>query len=225
MTLDLKSMIRINRQNKSPHLPSGVLDPAGRISTAPIHPRSKGSLTSQAAGILGRWGDKGLTLIEIIIYVALLGLLLVFVVNSFINTVNAYYRARAEREVLSNGRLLLETITKSLAQSGEIYSPTSRFNIDSGQLSLITVVGVQAGHAAAYVDYYVDNGRLWLRQEGQSAIPISAASVKINKFRLERLSQGLGREAVRMTVEVSYARPKFTSSISLTSTTALRGNY
>ncbi|QQG45293.1 MAG: UDP-N-acetylmuramoyl-L-alanine--D-glutamate ligase [Candidatus Sungiibacteriota bacterium] len=47
-----------NFKNKSPHLPSGVLDPAGRISTTPIHPRSKGSLTSQAAGILGRWGDK-----------------------------------------------------------------------------------------------------------------------------------------------------------------------
>ncbi|QQG45193.1 MAG: NAD(+) synthase [Candidatus Sungiibacteriota bacterium] len=39
-------------KNKSPHLPSGVVDPAGRISTASIHPRSK------LRGILGRWGDK-----------------------------------------------------------------------------------------------------------------------------------------------------------------------
>ncbi|QQG45310.1 MAG: excinuclease ABC subunit UvrA [Candidatus Sungiibacteriota bacterium] len=36
----------LRNANKSPHLPSGVLDPAGRISTTPIHPRSKGSLTS-----------------------------------------------------------------------------------------------------------------------------------------------------------------------------------
>ncbi|QQG45266.1 MAG: hypothetical protein HYW89_04705 [Candidatus Sungiibacteriota bacterium] len=44
--------LRRKKGNKSPHLPSGVLDPAGRISTAPIHPRSK------LRYILGRWGDK-----------------------------------------------------------------------------------------------------------------------------------------------------------------------
>lgn len=162
---------------------------------------------------------------EIIIYIALLGMIAVFIANSLIQIVDVYYRARAEREALSNGRLLLETLNKSIASSQEIYTPTSRFNNDAGQLSLITQVGAPTGHETAYVDYYLDNGRLWMRPDGQIASSLSAASVRINKLRLERIFQGLNREAVKITLVVNSASSKFNASTILNSTTALRGNY
>lgn len=166
-----------------------------------------------------------MTLIEILVYVALLGMIAVFVSNALIQLSNAYQQARAEREVVSNARLILETVTRTVAQATSIYSPTSRFNQDAGELSLITAIGADANHTTAYVDYYIDNGRLYQRPEGQSETPISAASVKVNKFYLERILQGLGREAVKITLQVSYARAHASSTITLNSTEALRGNY
>jgi len=44
--------------NKSPHLPGGVLDPAGRISMTTIHPAPKVLVRGELRGILGRCRDK-----------------------------------------------------------------------------------------------------------------------------------------------------------------------
>lgn len=168
---------------------------------------------------------EGVTLLEIVVYVALLGIISVYIANFLITVVNTYQRARAEREVLSNGRLVLETINKDIMQATEIYTPTSKFNSDSGQLSLITSIGTPPEHTTQYVDYYVDNGRLWARQEGQSAIPISASSVQITQFRLEQIEQTLNREAVTITLTLNFSQTKFATSITLHATTVLRGNY
>ena len=169
--------------------------------------------------------SRGIGLVEIIIYIALLGMVSIFVINSFIQIANTYQQARAEREVLSNGRLILETINKAIISSQEVYAPTSRFNDDAGQLSLITPVGATTEHITAFVDFWVDNGQLFMRQEGQGETALSAASVRINKFRMERIVQGLGREAVKITLRVDNAPSKFSASITLNSTSALRGNY
>ncbi len=168
--------------------------------------------------------NEGLTLIEIIIYVALLGSIAVVIANFLLSTVNAYQRARAEREVISNARLLLETVNKSVAQADKVYSPTSRFNQDTGQLSLVTQLTPPAGHTTAYEDFWVDNGRLWARKEGQGETPISAASVRVAKFSLEWIIQGLNQEAVKITLQIDSAS-RFPTSITLNSTTVLRGNY
>ena len=169
--------------------------------------------------------ERGTTILEIVMYTALFGIIAIIISNFLIQIVNAYNISRAEREVLSNGRLLLETVTKSLAASEGIYTPTSAFNKDLGQISLVTKTGVQPEHKTAYIDFWVDNGRLWMRKEGANPSALSAASVRVGKFRLERLSQGLGRDAVRLTLQVNFAQPKFSSTITLTATTALRGNY
>lgn len=167
---------------------------------------------------------RGISLIEIIIYVALLGAISVVIANFLIQTVNAYERARAEREVISNTRLLLENVNKSISQANEIYAPASRFHQDAGQLSLITQLNHTVGHPTAYADFWVDNGRLWMRQEGGGETAISAVSVRVVKFRLEQIAQGLNREAVKVTIQVDSAS-RFPTSITLNSTTAIRGNY
>jgi hypothetical protein len=168
---------------------------------------------------------NGTSLIEAVIYVALLAAISSLLVNFLLQIGDAYHRVRAEREVLSNARLLIETIGKAVAQADEVYAPTSRFDIDPGQLSLVTTLGAPPEHTTRYLDFWVDNGRLWLRQEGEAALPLSASSVRVTRFRLERVVQGLNRRGVKVTLEVRYARPKFNAASTLHATTALRGGY
>ena len=168
--------------------------------------------------------NKGISILEVIIYIAILGGLSVLIVNFLLQITGVYQRARAEREVLSNARLLLETLNKGISQAREVYAPTRRFNTDLGQLSLSTTLGAQTGHTASYLDFWVDNGRLWTRQEGGANSALSATTVRVNKFRVERIAQGLGREAIKVTFEINSAS-KFPVSTTLNMTTALRGNY
>lgn len=170
-------------------------------------------------------GSRGITLTETVVYVALLGAMVVLVANFLIQVVNVYNRVRAEREVLSNARLVLETVNKNISYAVEVYDPTSRFNIDLGQLSLVTANEPTVEHIVNYVDFWVDNGGFWVKKEGSSSSLISASSVRVTQFRLERILQGLARESVRITLRLEHVNSAFSSSIVLTSTTAFRGNY
>lgn len=168
---------------------------------------------------------KGFSLIEIVVYVGLLGMALVFMVNSFMQVTAVYARARAEREVLANARAVLAAIADATAAADSVYIPTSRFNSDTGQLSLTTIATTISGETQSYLDFWVDGGRVFQRVEGQGSIALTASTVRISQFRVERIVQGIARESVKMTVRVDAAGTKFPASATLNATTALRGNY
>ena len=170
---------------------------------------------------------NGFTLLEAVLYVGFLGIISVMIVNFMVQISNTYHILRAEREVVSNARLALERIEKTVAQSAEVYAPTSYFNTNLGQLSLLVGGNSDPNHSTSYADFWVDNGRLWMRQEGQNAIPISATSVKVDYFYLERIIQSLDREAVKMTMRISYnaAINLPVASTTLNATMSMRGAY
>lgn len=169
--------------------------------------------------------NGGFSLIEAVVYVALLTMVSVFIANSFIFLATTYGRTRAEREVLANARSILARISAYIAASQEIYVPTSIFDADAGQLSLVTAATSTPGHTTAYADFWTDGGIVHIREEGSVPQPLSAASVRITVFKFERITQASGREAVRMTVRADAATGKFPASATLITTIALRGNY
>lgn len=168
---------------------------------------------------------KGFSLIETVVYAALLSIVSVFIANSLVFLVRTYARTRAEREVLSNARSIMTTISSHVASSQDIYGPTSRFDADAGQLSLVTVATTTAGHTGAYADFWADSGVVYMREEGGVVTPLSAGSVRISVLRFERIIESLGRSAVRMTIQTDAASGAFPASATLITTTALRGNY
>ena len=168
---------------------------------------------------------SGISIIEIVVYVGLLGFVVVVLSESLIQIGGTYTRARTEREIISNSRLLMETLNKTIASSQFIYSPTSRFNATLGQLSLVSAATSTPEHTVNYIDFWVDNGVLYRRLEGQGTTQLSQSTVRVSTLYFERIMQGLGHEAVKITLQVDNAQGRFPTSITLNSTTALRGNY
>lgn len=167
----------------------------------------------------------GFTLLEIIIYMGLLSMIVVFIINSLVQVGGTYNRLRAEREVVSNARRLFESVNKTIAESKEVYDPTSRFNQDAGQLSLISAASTTPEHTSSFIDFWIDNGLFMIRREGSQAIILSSPSVRVQKFKVEKIMQGLGRESVKIILGVEYMHPNYAASTTLNSTTALRGSY
>lgn len=169
--------------------------------------------------------NSGFTLTEIIVYISLLIFLLVAVIGFWIQFADTYAQARAEREVLNNARAVLERIGEKVSSASEIYSPTSRWLIDSGQLSLVVPLENDPAHDSVFADFWLDNGRVWMREEGVNAIALNAPSVNVSRFELEEIAQFAGRAAVKITLEIESVNSKAPASIILHSTTALRANY
>lgn len=172
-----------------------------------------------------RTNKKGIGFVEALVYMGLLGMIAVLVANFLMQTIHAYSQAKAEREVLSNARLLIEAVGREIADAREVYAPTSRFFSDTGQLSLITERGKDAEHTGLYLDFWAADGFLYRRGEGQEITTLSSATVRVRKFYFERIVQKMNREAIKITIQVDWAGPKYTTSTTLNSTIALRGNY
>lgn len=168
---------------------------------------------------------KGISFVEMVIYIGILSGLAVLMTNFLIHIVQTYQRAHVEREVISNGRLMLETISRVTGEAREVYSPTSRFNTDAGQLSLVTPVSSDVNHSTHYIDIWVDNGRLWMREEGSSSIPLSSPSVRVVRFYMERIIQAYRRESVKFILQVDAVPSRFPSSTTLNFSVSLRGDY
>ncbi len=167
---------------------------------------------------------QGITLIETVVYVALLGVLSVGILSSVSHVAIAYRKARAERDILVNARLLIDTVVHAAQESQTIYAPTSRFDTDASQLSLVSAVAPLPGHAVSYVDFWVDNGRLWMKSEGAPALALSSPTVRVTRFYLQRLAPQSASESVRMTISLAHAWHPNASSTLITTAT-LRGNY
>ena len=167
----------------------------------------------------------GMSVVEMIVYVGLIGIMSMVIINSLIKMSSTYQHARVQREVLSNARLIMETITKKIAYSQETYAPTSRLNNNTGQLSLMTPLDILPEHTTTYLDIWTDGSQLLMRQEGRAIATLSSATVQITQFRLERIFQGLGREAIQITLGVASSALPLVASITLHATVTLRGNY
>lgn len=169
---------------------------------------------------------SGISMLELVIYLGMLGVFTVFIVATLMKIVRTYDRVRAQREVVSNGRLVTEAMIQQIGSAQAIYEPTSVFGSNTGQLSIVTPVSPSAEEIVNRVDFWLDNGRVWMRKEGSATTSITSPSVRVNQLRFDQVSQGLGREAVLLTLQMTgFADPQFVASSTIHAAAALRGTY
>jgi len=168
----------------------------------------------------------GVSMLETVIYIGILSVFTVVIVAILMSIVHTYNRVRVQREVVSNGRLAIEAMMQQIGPSSAIYAPTSVFGNNVGQLSIVSQVEAQPEETVNRVDFWLDNGLVWMRKEGSATTSITSPSVRVNQLRFDQISQGLGREAVIITLQItSFADATFTASSTLHATAALRGTY
>ncbi|MBI4225472.1 MAG: hypothetical protein HY617_04085 [Candidatus Sungbacteria bacterium] len=165
-------------------------------------------------------------MLELVIYVGMLSVFMVLIIATLMRVVRTYDRVRAQRSVVSNGRLVIEQLMQQISGSQAIYSPTSVFGSNAGQLSIVTPVGASSEETVNHIDFWLDNGRVWMRKEGAATTSVTSPSVRVNQMRFDQISQGLGREAVVITLQITgFADAQFTASSTLHAAAALRGTY
>lgn len=148
--------------------------------------------------------ERGFSLIEAIIYSGLLALVVSFVIYFTLNIFNAYNKAIAQSEVMANIQFAMDTIMEELRFAKNIYTPTSAFNQNNGQLSVETRQNPPFGETAGFVDFYLDNGRIYMKREGQTEIPITSNQTKINKLRFTYLNPANSPEGAQIFVEGQF---------------------
>ena len=167
---------------------------------------------------------KGFTLYEMLMYIALFLLLSVLVTGLVIQLLQTGFRMGRSREVLTSVGTAYQAIFEEARFAQSVYDPTSAFSSDSGQVSFETAADPPSGETATYGDFYMDNGRIFLKKESRQPQALTSERVRGTTFLITRLNPIATSESLRISIaaEHRFAPGGEDSSFSATSSITLR---
>jgi len=128
---------------------------------------------------------KGYTLVEMLIYVALLGVITVVIVGVFFVISRTNSKIVSLIEINSNAYSAMERMAYEVSNANNIYLPTSNFTnynynaAKAKQFSLVTSQAAPANESTAYVDFYLENNTIFMKQDGIDPIALTSVNIKV----------------------------------------------
>lgn len=169
---------------------------------------------------------KGFTLIELIVYVAVLGMVLASLLTFLLWAVKSQTKANAMRQVLAAGQRVLEVISREAAGATSVYTPTSVFGVSPGQVSLQTGSYVPAGETSSFIDFYKCADTLCMKRESQNPLAITSDKVSVTSLIFSHVVTGQNRSSLQITItlaaKTSSPNAEYQASITLTDAVTLR---
>lgn len=161
-----------------------------------------------------------------VVYIGLVVIVAGLVINFALSLLTSYGKIQASKEAMNNAQVALDAAVREVKHASKVYTPTGAFSpTDPGQLSLETPLDPPAGEASTYVDFYVDNNKLYLKRESQSALALTSDRVKVKNLTFTRLTPPNAPEAVKVQITVGYNAPAGSAldvSTTLNATASLR---
>lgn len=159
---------------------------------------------------------KGFTLVEIIVYIALFGIIVSVILNVILFIFGMNKKITSYSQVNSDALSAMERIVYEVTNSEYIYAPTS----SASQLSLATSSYATANDDITFLDFYVESGTLFLKQDGSGSVPLTSSNVSVSALNYSYYKNG-SKDSVTINLTLqSIANPD--SSINLINTVTLR---
>ena len=165
---------------------------------------------------------RGFTIIEIVVYVAVLGLLVSAIASFFLWASNVSAKNQAMAEVLNNVQRALSTITAEIRKAKTVYTPTTF----TAQLSLETRDSLGVGETSGFVDFFLCGEQLCLKRESQPVLAITSDKVVVSYLSFTAINYSSTTASVQVGLKVDYkggaGKAERQAVFSATSTAALR---
>ena len=169
-----------------------------------------------------RYTQKGISLLEALIYVAIVTLLTVVVVNTAVVMTTVSAKARLKRNVLSEGGLSVERITREIRLADSVDISGSTLGVHPGVLRLNTIVGFD-DETPTTREFYLEDGTLMIKEGTSTAVPLTSA-VRVSRLVFYRTVASTSEAAsVVLTAEDTFRG--LLESHTFYSTSVLRRSY
>lgn len=169
--------------------------------------------------------DSGFTLVEMLVYIAILITLVSVIVIFAFWTIQAGSKIKTNYELADNARRAMDILTYEIKKSRSVYSSTSIFDANPGQLSLEQTASSTA-ETLTYVDFFKCGDRLCLKREGSEAIAITGNQVKITNLIFSQLLNSPATPSIQITLKVESSAtssdPEYAGALELTGAATLR---
>ncbi len=144
---------------------------------------------------------KGFTLIETIIYIALIGMVILNFVFFTISIINSRNKSYVQQEVQANARVALDLMAQKIRGATWLNTTTSVFSTDPGVLSLEMIDGLVS---PTVFSLNQDDGVLEITEAGSDPVTLTSNEIKITNLIFTNLTGTSSRSHVRIELTAEY---------------------
>jgi len=159
---------------------------------------------------------KGFSLIELLIYIALLSVIVVVVVSVLLSLTRAYGAFKVSQRINNSAITALERITRDSRNAESIDLANSTFDVHPGRLTLNT--------GTMTIEIYLDGDVLKVREDGVDIGSLTTQRVSVSSFVLRHLFSG-SIEAIKIELTLTSSQGEFTKTERFYSAAVLRDTY
>ena len=173
--------------------------------------------------MMKRISKKAFTLMEILIYIGVLGLIVGTVSSFLIWGIHSHTKSKVMRETLDNARRAMEIMSRETREAKSIYTQTTT----AEQLSLETTHYLPEGEKTSFIDFYLCDSRLCIKKESQNPIYLTSDNVEVKNLSFIQIISGQ-IPSIQINIKIDYKnptnRPEYQAEVELISAASLR-NY
>ncbi|KKQ27667.1 MAG: hypothetical protein US42_C0007G0058 [Candidatus Magasanikbacteria bacterium GW2011_GWC2_37_14] len=144
---------------------------------------------------------QGFTLVETIIYVAIIGGVIATFISFSLNVSNARNKTYVQAETQANARVALNIITQKIQSATGVNISQSVFNTDPGVLFLVMSSSTLN---PTVISLSEDNGKLQVKEGDSVTSTITTAQIQINNLVFTNFSVSSTRENIGVDLTVSF---------------------
>ncbi len=163
----------------------------------------------------------GVTLVEVLLYSALLAVLSVALINCLLVMLRSYTETRVNDDLLESAQVSLERISREVRSGTGADTATSVFGTSPGILKINTT---DSGGTAKTEQFDVSSGALRFTDNGTLSGNITGAHVSVTSLIFRNITTTAG-SAVRIELTLRSLRSSSNKSITVYDTIAFRGDY
>lgn len=168
--------------------------------------------------MLPKTDEKGYSLVETIVYVALFVGLSALLIDSLIVMGKAYTESRASRDILVSAQTSVDRIMRDVRSANAVSVIGSYFDASPG----ILLISIKDENGVASTEKFnLDNGQVFLSVNNGAAVPLTDPHVSVDSLVFRDIYSGTG-EAVRVEMTVRSLRSKAGARADITDTAMLR---
>ena len=165
---------------------------------------------------------KGFTIIEVIAYIAVLGIIGTSFSSVFLWGIKTYTKSQVMQETTWNAQRAMDIMEQEIRAAEDVYSPTTSVS----QLSLETTRYTAPDHSTSFIDFFLCEEKLCFKKESQDPVVLTSNNVRVTQLSFQEVRTDPAIPSVRITLRVEYknpnSRPELSSSLELSSVASVR---
>lgn len=166
--------------------------------------------------------QRGLTLIETIVYITIFAVISLAAINSLIMVMNSFNKGRLWSKIGSSAESALERMTREIRLSYDI-DASSNLGSHPGHLVLNTyVLGTET---PTTVEFYLDSGKIMIIDRGASAVALTSDDLTITNLIFRQINASSISKAVKIEMTIQGSSGNYQKTERFYNTAILRGSY